>query len=159
LDISVNVDRSLVIAVARRRPPSAGTELLDFNAAREQAASGTRALAFLRDVTVAQHQDTLYRVFIDCDYLSQDTPISDPHYVGTFGIFGDHGEHPGHGGRPAAKPSIAVDLTRAIQRVYGSAVDPSGRIRVQILPVPNAPKAGPIGTASPSRVEVAFVSA
>jgi tyrosinase len=152
LDISVNVDRSLVIAVARRRPPSAGTELLDFNAAREQAASGTRALAFLRDVTVAQHQDTLYRVFIDCDYLSQDTPISDPHYVGTFGIFGDHGEHPGHGGRPAAKPSIAVDLTRAIQRVYGSAVDPSGRIRVQILPVPNAPKAGPIGTASPSRV-------
>jgi tyrosinase len=158
LDISVDVDRNLVIAVARRPSASSGTDVLDFKAARERAASGTRAFAFLRDVAVAQHQDTLYRVFINCDYLSQSTPTSDPHYVGTFGIFGDHGEHPGQGGKPAAKPSIAVDLTGAIQRVYGSAVDPPGRIRIQILPVPNAPKAGPIGTASPSRVEVAFVS-
>jgi tyrosinase len=159
LDITVDVDRSLVTAIARRPLPSSGTEVLDFNATREWAASGTRAYAFIRDVTVAQHQDTLYRVFINCDYLSQSTPISDPHYVGTFGVFGDHGEHAGHSGRPAAKPSIAVDLTRAIQRVYGTVVDPSSRIRVQILPVSNSPKAGPIGTASPSRVEVAFVNA
>jgi tyrosinase len=83
-------------------------------------------------------------VFIDCDYLSQGTPISDPHYIGTFGIFGDH---EGHGGKPAPKPSIVLDLTRAIKRVYGSATELAGGIRIQILPVPNKSAAGP-GTAA-----------
>jgi hypothetical protein len=121
-----------------------------------RAASGPRALAFIRDVAVTQHQNTLYRVFIDCHYLSQGTPISDPHYIGTFGIFGDH---EGRGGKSPAKPSIVVDLTRAIKRVYGSATELSGRIRIQILPVPNTSTAGPPGTGAPGRIEVAFVSA
>jgi tyrosinase len=156
LDIAVEVDRSLLTAVARRAPAGAGSELLDFNSARERAASGPRALAFIRDIAVTQHQNTLYRVFIDCDYLSQGTPISDPHYIGTFGIFGGH---QGHGGKPAARPSIVLDLTRAIKRVYGSATELTGRIRIQILPVPNKSTAGPTGTAAPGRIEVAFVSA
>jgi tyrosinase len=159
LDIAVEVDRDLVAAVARRAAPDTGSELLNFNKAREMRASGTRALAFIRDIAFAQHRNTLYRVFIDCDYLSQATPISDPHYVGTFGIFGDHGGHAGEGGKPPAKPSIALDLTRAIKRVYGSATEPSGRIRVQILPVPYKSTAGPAGTATPARIEVALVSA
>jgi tyrosinase len=156
LDIAVEVDRNLLAAVARRAPAGAGSELLDFNTARERAASGPRALAFIREIAVTQHENTLYRVFIDCDYLSQGTPISDPHYIGTFGIFGDH---EGLGGKAAAKPSIVVDLTRAIKRVYGSATELTGRIRIQILPVPNKSTAGPPGTAAPARVEVAFVSA
>jgi tyrosinase len=156
LDVAVEVDRNLLAAVTRRAPPATGSELLDFNMAREQAASGTRALAFIRDIAVTQHQNTLYRVFIDCDYLSPGTPISDPHYIGTFGIFGDH---EGHGGKPAANPSIVLDLTRAIKRVYGSATELTGRIRIQILPVPNKTTAGPSGTAAPQRIEVAFVSA
>jgi tyrosinase len=156
LDVAVEVDRSLLLAVARRAPSGTGSELLDFNMARERAASGTRALAFIRDVAVTQHENTLYRVFIDCDYLSQGTPISDPHYVGTFGIFGDH---EGGGGKPAARPSIALDLTRAIKSVYGSATELTGRIRIQILPAPNKSTAGPPGTAAPERIEVAFVSA
>jgi tyrosinase len=156
LDIAVEVDRNLLLAVARRPPTGTGSELLDFNMAREQAASGTRALAFIRDVAVTQHKNMLYRVFVDCDYLSQGTPISDPHYIGTFGIFGDH---EGHGGKPAARPSIVLDLTRAIKRVYGTATELTGRIRIQILPVPNKSTAGPPGTAAPGRIEVAFVSA
>jgi tyrosinase len=156
LDIAVEVDRNLLTAVARRAPAGAGSELLDFNTAREGAASGPRALGFIRDIAVTRHQNTLYRVFIDCDYLSQGTPISDPHYIGTFGIFGDH---QGHGGKPAARPSIVLDLTRAIKRVYGSATELTGRIRIQILPVPNKSTAGPTGTAAPGRIEVAFVSA
>ncbi len=155
LDIAVEVDPNLLVAVARRPLPGAGSEPLDFNTAREQAASGPRALAFIRDIGVTQHKNTPYRVFIDCDYLSQGTPISDPHYIGTFGIFGDH---EGHGGKPPAKPSIIVDLTRAIKRVYGSATELPGRIRIQILPVPNTSIAGPPRTAAPGRIEVAFVS-
>jgi len=95
-------------------------------------------------------------VFIDCDYLSLETPITDRHYVGSFGFFGGHGGHAGKGSR---KPSVALDLTSAIQRVYGSVADPSGRIRLQVQPVPLRPKAKADGTAKPSRVEIAFVSA
>jgi Common central domain of tyrosinase/Polyphenol oxidase middle domain len=47
LDIAVEVDRSLLTAVARRAPAGAGSELLDFNSARERAASGPRTSACL----------------------------------------------------------------------------------------------------------------
>jgi hypothetical protein len=50
-------------------------------------------------------------------------------------------------------------LTSAIQRVYGSVADPSGRIRLQVQPVPLRPKTKADGTAKPSKVEIAFVSA
>lgn len=153
LEISVEANRAEISAVVQRKPVSAGNELLNFNAGREQAASGTHALAFIRDVTVTRPQATMYRVFIDCDYLSPDTPVSDPHFVGTFGIL----EHGGHGGH-ASKPSFALDLTRAIQRIYGSATTIPDRIRVQILPLPNKPAAGETGTVGVSRVEIAFVS-
>jgi tyrosinase len=155
LDIPVEVDQNLLTAVSRRTPLSSGSILLDFNIARERAASGTHALAFIRDVAVSQQQNTLYRVFINCDYLSPSTPISDSHYVGTFGVFG---EHNGRSDRAASKPSIAVALTDPIQRVFGSATEPSSRIRLQILPVPINSSRGPAGTAAPSGVEVAFVS-
>src|SRR5262249_13136665 len=142
LEIPIEVDRNLMSAIARHPSPSSGNELLNFNAVREQRASGTRALALIRDIAVMQHKNTLYRVFIDCDYLSQATPTSDPHYVGTFWIFGNPGEHMGRDRKSAAYPSIAVDLTATIKRVYGSAAEHSGRIRVQILPVSIRPKTG-----------------
>jgi tyrosinase len=152
LEIPVAVDATLLTAVARRRPASSGTELLAFSQARERAASGPRALAFIRDVTVSDPQGTMYRVFIDCDNLTPATPVTDPHYVGTFGAF----EHGSHGGKHA-KPSFVVDLTRAIQRVHGSSANPPARIKVQILPVANQPSAR-LGTAAPTQIEVAFVS-
>jgi tyrosinase len=155
LEVSVEVEPNLVSTVARYKRVAAGVALLDFAKARQQVAAGPHALAFIRDIAVAQQEDTLYRVFIDCDYLSPSTPPTDRHYVGTFGVFGSHGSH---GGKDT-KPSVAVDLTRAIQRVYGSVPTPSGRLRVQILPVPNKPKDGKAGTATPSRVEIAFITA
>jgi tyrosinase len=95
----------------------------------------------------------MYRVFIDRDNLSAATPIADPNYVGTFGIFG----HEAHGGDVAA-PSFALDLTSAIQQVYGDGRGPTGSIRVQILPVPSGSGTAPTGTAKPSRVEVTFIT-
>ena len=108
LDIPVEVDRTLVSAIARHPSPSSGNELLNLNAVREQRASGTRALAFIRDIAVKEQENTSYRVFADCDYLSQATPISDPHYVGTFGIFGNPGAHKGQGGKAAQARRLTV---------------------------------------------------
>jgi tyrosinase len=156
LEVPVEVSASALTAVANRRSPSSGLETLSLDKAREQALSGPRAYAFLRDIDYEKQENTEYRVFINCDYLSPETPITDRHYVGAFGFFGGHS---GHGGKESRKPSVAVDLTSAIQRVFGSAVDPTGRLRVQVQPVALRPKGKVDGTAKPSRVEVAFVSA
>src|SRR5262249_18461541 len=107
------------------------------------------------DLDYADDANTEYRVFINCGYLSAGTPTTDRHYVGSFGFFGKHG---GHGGTEARKPSIGVDLTTAIQRVYGSAATPPEKLRVQIQPVPLKPGAKGNGTTKPARVEVAIVS-
>jgi tyrosinase len=156
LEIPVDVTASSVQTVANRRSPSSGLETLSLDKARQLAVSGPRAYAFLRDIEYAQQENTEYRVFMNCDYLSPETPTTDRHYVGSFGFFGGHG---GHAGKESKRPSVAVDLTSTIQRVYGSAADAGGRIRVQVQPVALRPKGKADGTAKPSKVEVAFVSA
>ena len=101
LDVPVKVDANQVGIVARYRRPSTGTEMVDPGKVRAQLAGAPRALCFIRDIAVAKDANTQYRVFVDCDYLSASTPITDRHYVGTFGFFGtqDHA----HGGE--ANPS------------------------------------------------------
>ena len=61
----------------RRRSPSSGFESLSLTTARQQFISGARCYAFLRDVDYAQHANTEYRVFLNCDYLSAGTPTAD----------------------------------------------------------------------------------
>jgi tyrosinase len=113
----------------------------------------TRAYAFIRDIDLKNEEKSQFRVFIDCDYLSQATPIGDKHYVGTFGFFGSHVGHDN------AKPSIAVDLTTAIEKLYGGITAAPDTLRVQILPVPRGKASvAQTGSAKPARVEIAFVS-
>jgi tyrosinase len=153
LEVPVNVDANALTSVARRPSLPSGFATLSLVDARQQYLAGPRAYAFLRDMDYADHGNTEYRVFINCDYLTAATPTSDRHYVGSFGFFGPPGSHGGHG----KKPSIAVDLTQAIGRVYGSATTPPGALRVQIQPVALRPKDKYAGTATPARVEVAVV--
>ena len=155
LEIPVDVAASALAPVATRRSLSSGTETLSLENARRQFITGARCFAFLRDVDYAEEANTEYRVFLNCSYLSAGTPTTDRHYVGSFGFFGSHG---GHGGKEARKPSIGVDLTTAIQRVYGSTATPPEKLRVQIQPVPLKPDAQANGTTKPARVEVAIVS-
>jgi tyrosinase len=156
LAVSVNVAAPLIAAVAKRKPVSSGAELMDFAAVREERASGARVLAFLRDVAVTQPKDTEYRVFLDRANLNVQVPVTDPSYVGSFGVF-VHGEHGDHGGGNS-NPSFVLDLTAAIRRVYGSGQPPSGAIKLQFIPVPTRPNAR-AGTIRPGRVEIAFINA
>src|SRR5215208_4216247 len=155
LEVGVDVDPNALRTVVYRKSAPSGSETLSLTKARQDYISGPRCYAFLREVDYTQHQNTEYRVFLDCDYLSAGVPTSNRHYVGSFGFFGGHGSH---GGKEARKPSIAVDLTAACHRVYGNATTPPGKLRVQIQPVPLKPT-GRAGSAKPSRVEVAIVGA
>lgn len=156
LSVPVTVPVEALKAIGARPVIGSGMAMMDFAASQDQSAAGVHALGFIRDVVVTNPESTMFRVFIDMDGLTDATPITDPHYVGTFGIF-HHGAHAGHEGHPVA-PSFAVNLTDAIQRVYGGGNPASGQIRVQILPVPAGNATAATGTATPGRVEIAFVS-
>jgi len=153
LEIPVDVAASALAPVATRRSASSGAAL---DGARRQFIAGARCYAFLRDLDYAQDANTEYRVFLNCNYLSAGTPTTDRHYVGSFGFFGGHHAH--GGGKEPRKPSIGVDLTAAIQRIYGSTATPPEKLLVQIQPVALKPAAKADGTARPARVEVAIVS-
>ena len=155
LDIPVEVSVDDINTVARRTSTPSGEAMFNLGMAREAAVTGPRAYAFIRDIEYAEQGNTEYRVFINCDYLSPATPATDRHYVGSFGFFG---RHDGHGGHEARKPSISVDLTSALQRVFGASGAATGRIKIQVQPVALRPKDKASGTAKPSRVEIAFVS-
>ncbi len=159
LEISIDVDANALAPVAHRKSPPSGFEALSLTNARQQYLNGARCYVFLREVDYAEHANTEYRVFLNCDYLSPNTPTTDRHYVGSFGFFGPQGGHGGHGGAEARKPSLGIDLTSTIQRVYGSAATPPEKLRVQIQPVALRPAGKANGTVKPSRVEVAIISA
>ncbi len=152
LNVQVTVPDAKLAEIGKRKTLGSGTAMMNFAAVRETAATGTRAIGFIREVQVTGSAGTMYRVFIDKDNLTAATPITDPHYVGTFGVF-DHGTHGSH--KP---PSFALDLTAAIQRVYGAGKVPNGQLRVQILPVGDPHNTTPVGTATPARIEVSFVT-
>jgi tyrosinase len=156
LEIPVDVDAAALAPVAARPSLPSGFETLSLTAARQNYLNGPRCFAFLRDFDVGPNTNTEYRVFLNCDYLSASTPTTDRHYVGSFGFFGSHGH--AHGSGEPKKPSIGVDLTTAIARVYGPTTPP-GKLRVQIQPVAVRAGGNADGSAKPASVEVAIVSA
>jgi len=158
LEVPVDVDAAALAPVANRKALPSGFETLSLPAARQHFLSGARCYAFLREVDYEQQTNTEYRVFLNCDYLSASTPTSDRHYVGSFSFFGKHDGRT-HGGKEAKKPSFGLDLTSAILRVYGSAPTAPSKFRVQIQPVALRAGGKADGTARPSRVEIAIVSA
>jgi tyrosinase len=72
-----------------------------------------------------------------------------------------HGEHGGHGDEESdtnANPSFVLDLTGAIQRVYGSGLTSPGAIKLRFVPVASKPNAGRPGTIRPGQVEIVFLN-
>jgi len=133
LSIPLSLPLGVVERVLRHNQLSSGLESLNFASAIESQVLGTRALAILRDVTVTGASETSFRVFIDAEGLNVSTPSSDPHYVGTFAELDHSG---GHGGHTHAVPSYLLDLTDAIQRVYGSRLDSLVQSRFNCNPSP-----------------------
>jgi tyrosinase len=154
LNVSVPVGADL-LAAAGISPEIGGTGaafMLDAQAAQFEK---PKVLAFIRQLTPEEYEDTEVRVFLNCDYLSQETPTTDPHYVTTIGFFG--GPHTGAGEHKAA-PSVAVDLTRTIERLARSKDLPTDNLIVQLLPVPR--EGEPLeaaGSVTPAEVEVVVV--
>ena len=144
--LSVSLDAS-GLNLARAIEPSVGAALESAGVAMPQV------YAFIRRMDPANSESTILRVFVNLPEASAGTPIEDnPNYVTTIGFFGPGGEHGGHGMRP----SVAVDLTRALRGLSASGGLPGDEITIQLVPEPTAEGDGaaPVGVAE---VEVAVV--
>jgi tyrosinase len=95
-----------------------------------QAAGGTdRVLLLLGQVEQPAAADFFVRVFINAPSpVSAATPISDPHYAGSFAFFLDSRAR--HSGMPM-RAGFTVDVTDTLRRV-----GTGGRLNVQLVAVP-----------------------
>jgi tyrosinase len=101
------------------------------------ADGGPKVLAIVRDVEEPQDPQVTVNVFLNCPYLSAETPVSDPHYVGNFTFFGFHGDHGhDHGSHGHDTKSFAFDLSDTVDRLRALEPDLESRLTVQLMPVP-----------------------
>jgi tyrosinase len=75
-------------------------------------------------------------VFLNCPYLTAETPVSDPHYVGNFTFFGVHEHEDGAEGEHDMKQSFVFDLTETVDRLRVLEPDLESQLTVQLMPVP-----------------------
>jgi tyrosinase len=117
--------QSTGIAVATTAPVvPAGAMTLD---SRTGTAAGRRVFAQLTDISPPETTAGFYvNVFVNCPYLSAETPTNDPHYATSFAFFG----HP-HGG-----PAFSVDITEPLTRLNRMGRPATDQIEVQLLPLP-----------------------
>jgi hypothetical protein len=106
-----------------------------------------RVVAILRDVEPPKTGNTEVRVFLNCPYMTPDTPPEDRHYDSSFTFFGvAHAERHGH-------PSFLIDLTETVMRLRQAQIAVQDEVNVQLMPVP-IPGVPSAGAFTPGSVEV-----
>ena len=148
LAIPVTTDRGLIARVRARPRLLEATGNTNFRAQANARAPGTHAYAFLTNVEGSLPQNAEYRVFLNANNPTPETPVTDPHFVGNFAIF-NHGMKSHEG----MMPSFMLDITDVVQRVGSD----SETLNLQIVPVPNKPGAD-AGVVNVENVQVAFLT-
>jgi tyrosinase len=89
------------------------------------------------EVEIPAKRDYFVRVFINKPDATEQTPIEDPHYAGSFAIFFDEEamkSHPGAGGHP--KPGFLVDVTSTLRKLSQAGSLSTADVNVTLIPVP-----------------------
>jgi tyrosinase len=155
LSLQLNIPQKPLGSLLKRKSLGSGAETMNFAFTMQQAALETQALVVLRDVEITDPSVTEFRVFIGPDKPTDKTPVSAPGFVGSFAVLDHSGAGEAH---HKAAPSFLLDLSGAIQKVYGSGIVPLDTITLQLLPVSNTGIGEKIGTATPKSVEVLMTS-
>jgi tyrosinase len=94
-----------------------------------------RALVTLQNVEPPSAADFFVRVFVNApETVSDQTPITDPHYAGSFGFFLMSGAMATGGAMPMGGAGYLVDVTDALRRV---GVADSLDVQLVAVPYPN----------------------
>lgn len=104
-------------------------------AAEDVAEDGPKVLAFVDGVEPPKDPQVAVNVFLNCRYLTAETPVSDPHYVGNFTFFGVH-EHDDEQDEHDTKMSFVFDLTDTVNRLRALEPDLESQLTVQLMPQP-----------------------
>jgi len=91
--------------------------------------AGGRVFAIINNVTAAKANTTTVNVFLNCPYLTPDTPATDQHYAGSFSLFGLN-EHARHGGAI----NVQIELTQVVAKLRQQTPD-LRQLEVQLLPI------------------------
>jgi len=105
-------------------------------AADDVIEDGSKVLAFVWGVEPPEDEQVTVNVFLNCPYLTAETPVSDPHYVGNFTFFGVHEHEDGAEGEHDMKQSFVFDLTETVDRLRALEPDLESQLTVQLMPVP-----------------------
>lgn len=79
------------------------------------------------DHVPAEARALLVNVFIDCPYLSPQTPASDPHFAGSFSFFGAGGH--------SHEATFIVDLSEPLRVLAGDGRLSTDTVQLQFMPV------------------------
>jgi tyrosinase len=156
------------VSFSVQTPESAVEQTAEAGLLADAAGEGApRVLAFIRGVKPPTDEKVTVNVFLNCPYLSADTPPSDPHYVGNFTFFGLHGaEDGGHGhhhhhgdaeGGHEMKLDFAFDLTDAVDRLRTLEPDLEQQLTVQLIPLPHPGRDVPPVEIKVDGVEIVYV--
>src|SRR5215210_1334733 len=97
---------------------------------------GPKVLALVRGVEPPEDEQVTVNVFLNCPYLTAETPVSDPHFVGDFTFFGVHEHEDGAEGEHDMKQSFVFDLTETVDQLRVLEPDLEAQLTVQLMPVP-----------------------
>lgn len=96
-----------------------------------RAVEPRRIIARIEGVRPAAVRNLVIGVFVNCPYLSPDTPSDDKHCAGIYSFFGSHGVHAGHN----PEMDIYVDLTGSVRTLAGEGRIGGNALRVQLMTV------------------------
>ncbi|MER9243374.1 tyrosinase family protein [Mesorhizobium sp. M0633] len=99
-----------------------------------KAIEPSRIIARIEGVEVPQNTDMTVGVFVNCPYLSPETPTDDKLCAGVFSFFGPGGAHAHHGGGR----NVYIDLTEALRSVASQGRLAENGFKVQLMAVPIA---------------------
>jgi tyrosinase len=104
-----------------------------------QPGTKARALLIASDVAIPPQRDYFVRIFLDKGDATADTPVSDPHYAGSFAFFFDESAMKGAMTRSTQpKAGYLVDVTPTLRSLGQSSGISSGQVAVSLVPVPYA---------------------
>jgi tyrosinase len=100
-----------------------------------EASSGRALLLTIEGVDMPQRTDYFVRVFLGKSDAGASTPITDPHYAGSFGFFNDPmmASMPGMGN---AKVGFLVDVSGTLRRLNQAGSLPADGVDITLVPVP-----------------------
>jgi tyrosinase len=129
----LNVALSTNVAMSAGQAKAVGTiRPLDLSTVKSMTTAPrfpARVMAVIGDMAPPAQGNSEVRVFLNCEYLSPETPTTDPSYVTSFTFFG--GDHAAHGGNM----SVVVDLTSAVANLRRAQKPVGDRLQVQLMPV------------------------